>query len=65
MNQKLLDQIAEIKQIAIDTRGDAPWDNDNLAEIKDICERIEIDFQIEKRLENDTRRESPVHLVSS
>lgn len=53
MTPELLDKIAEIKRIA-KIIGE---DYRHTETIIDICEQIELDYQIEKRLENEQRDE--------
>jgi len=51
MNQKLLDEIEEIKRLVIDTSGESFSDDDNLDRIQQICEQIIIDYKVNERLQ--------------
>lgn len=59
MTPEELDKIAEIKRLAkLDI-----YDSNNI-KIIIICEKIETDYKIEKRLEDDTDRKNTQNLVS-
>ncbi len=54
VNQKLLDQIEEIKQLSKTIEQSAPRINVIAAyKITTICEQIEIDYKVDQRLKND------------
>jgi len=51
--QDLLDKIAEIKEIA--DNPDVDYSSKSLQEIYKICKNIEIDYQIERRLNDHSK----------